>query len=231
MTGNVTFTFTGATSGVSCAFTLLLRQDGTGSRTVTWPTVTWLTGTAPVLATTAGALSVLLFFSLNGGTTWYGSVVQAPPALPLSVANGGTGAASAGAALTALGAAPLASPALTGTPTAPTPTGGDSTTKLATTAFVGAAVAVTGMAKLAGTAAAGYTLVNSTGTIISWTAPNDGAMHRVLLFAQCAHHLHRDRRHLPDLVDLPRQHHRDEIDLRHPRRRQCLLPDERLVPR
>lgn len=37
--------------------------------------------------------------------------------------------------------APLASPALTGTPTAPTPTGGDNTTKIATTAFVAAAVA------------------------------------------------------------------------------------------
>jgi hypothetical protein len=35
--------------------------------------------------------------------------------------------------------APLASPALTGTPTAPTPAAGDSTTKLATTAFVAAA--------------------------------------------------------------------------------------------
>ena len=34
--------------------------------------------------------------------------------LPLSVSNGGTGSATAGAALTALGAAPLASPAITG---------------------------------------------------------------------------------------------------------------------
>lgn len=36
--------------------------------------------------------------------------------------------------------APLASPAFTGTPTAPTPTGGDDSTKLATTAFVQAAL-------------------------------------------------------------------------------------------
>lgn len=40
--------------------------------------------------------------------------------------------------------APLASPALTGTPTAPTPTGGDNTTKIATTAFVQAAVGAAG---------------------------------------------------------------------------------------
>jgi microcystin-dependent protein len=39
------------------------------------------------------------------------------------------------------GAAPLASPALTGTPTAPTPILGDHTTKVATTQFVGIAVA------------------------------------------------------------------------------------------
>jgi hypothetical protein len=37
--------------------------------------------------------------------------------------------------------APLASPALTGTPTAPTPTAGDNSTKLSTTAFVAAAIA------------------------------------------------------------------------------------------
>ena len=39
-----------------------------------------------------------------------------------------------------IGAAPLASPAFTGTPTAPTPTAGDSSTKVATTAFVAGAV-------------------------------------------------------------------------------------------
>lgn len=40
--------------------------------------------------------------------------------------------------------APLASPTFTGTPNAPTPSPGDSTTKLATTAFVAAAVAAVG---------------------------------------------------------------------------------------
>lgn len=48
-------------------------------------------------------------------------------------------------ALSYLGGAPLASPALTGTPTAPTATAGTSTTQIANTAFVGAAiVAATG---------------------------------------------------------------------------------------
>ena len=42
------------------------------------------------------------------------------------------------------GAAPLASPAFTGTPTAPTPTVGDNSTNIATTAFVTTAVAAVG---------------------------------------------------------------------------------------
>lgn len=40
---------------------------------------------------------------------------------------------------------------------------------------------VPAMNLLASTGAAGYTLVNGTGTILSWTAPADGNMHRVLL--------------------------------------------------
>jgi hypothetical protein len=62
-------------------------------------------------------------------------------ALPLSIAQGGTGATSADGALTALGAAPLASPTFTGAPSAPTPLPSDNSTHLATTAFV---VSVTG---------------------------------------------------------------------------------------
>lgn len=46
--------------------------------------------------------------------------------------------------------APLASPALTGTPTAPTAAGGTNTTQIATTAFVGAAVAAGGSVTLTG---------------------------------------------------------------------------------
>lgn len=49
--------------------------------------------------------------------------------------------AAATAAADVSGLAPLASPALTGAPTAPTPTVGDSSTKLSTTAFVATAVA------------------------------------------------------------------------------------------
>lgn len=54
----------------------------------------------------------------------------------VAIANGGTGSTSAVAALTALGAAPIASPTFTGTPAAPTAAAATNTTQLATTAHV-----------------------------------------------------------------------------------------------
>jgi len=77
MIGNTTFTFSGATAGKACAFTLYLRQDSTGGRVATWPNSTILkwSGGAPSLTTTAGAIDVLVFETLDGGTTWFGSLV------------------------------------------------------------------------------------------------------------------------------------------------------------
>lgn len=42
-------------------------------------------------------------------------------------------------------------------------------------------VAYPGMQNLASTGIAGFALVNGTPTILSWTSPNDGQMHRVEL--------------------------------------------------
>jgi hypothetical protein len=53
-----------------------------------------------------------------------------------SIARGGTASTSAADALTALGAAPLVSPTLSGTPTVPTASVGTNTTQAASTAFV-----------------------------------------------------------------------------------------------
>lgn len=70
LTGNCTFTFPTAVAGQS--FTLLLKQDATGSRTVTWPaSVKWPGGTAPTVTATASKLDKYVFTS--DGTNWYGS--------------------------------------------------------------------------------------------------------------------------------------------------------------
>jgi hypothetical protein len=70
LTGNCTFTFT-APPGV-CQLSLKLIQDGTGSRTVTWPgAVTWVGGTAPTLSTTAAAVDLVSFY--YDGSVYYGS--------------------------------------------------------------------------------------------------------------------------------------------------------------
>lgn len=74
LTANVTFTFSGApTSGTAGSFTLILVQDATGSRTVSWPaSVDWPGGSAPTITSTANAVDVLTFLTTDGGTTWYG---------------------------------------------------------------------------------------------------------------------------------------------------------------
>lgn len=70
LTGNCTFTFPTATAGRG--LTLLLKQDGTGSRTVTWPAaVKWPAGTAPTITATASRLDKYVFTA--DGTNWYGS--------------------------------------------------------------------------------------------------------------------------------------------------------------
>jgi hypothetical protein len=69
LTGNATITMPTATAGRS--FILLLKQDGTGSRTVTWSTVKWPAGTAPTITTTASRQDIISFVS--DGTNWYGA--------------------------------------------------------------------------------------------------------------------------------------------------------------
>jgi hypothetical protein len=71
LTGNATITMPTATSGKS--FILLLKQDATGSRTVTWSTVVWPGGTAPTITATASKQDIYSFFA--DGTNWYGVTV------------------------------------------------------------------------------------------------------------------------------------------------------------
>ena len=71
LTGNATITMPSAVSGKS--FIMYLKQDATGSRTVTWSTVKWAGGTAPTITSTASRQDILSFFA--DGTNWYGVVV------------------------------------------------------------------------------------------------------------------------------------------------------------
>ena len=71
LTGNATITMPSAVSGKS--FIMFLKQDATGSRTVTWTTVKWAGGTAPTITSTASRQDILSFFA--DGTNWYGVVV------------------------------------------------------------------------------------------------------------------------------------------------------------
>jgi hypothetical protein len=65
-----TLTFPATTIGKS--FSLVLRQDATGGRTVTWPTgVKWSSGAAFVPSPMPNAVDVLSFLSATAGT-WFG---------------------------------------------------------------------------------------------------------------------------------------------------------------
>jgi len=65
-----TFTFSDPTaSDELCGFTLTLTNGG--SQTVNWPaSVDWAAATAPTL--TAAGVDVLVFYTIDGGTIWYG---------------------------------------------------------------------------------------------------------------------------------------------------------------
>jgi hypothetical protein len=70
LTGNVTYTF--ASPQIGGAYVLRLVQDGTGSRTVTWPAaVKWPGGVAPTLSTAAGAIDLINLY--YDGTNYYGT--------------------------------------------------------------------------------------------------------------------------------------------------------------
>ena len=77
LTENTTFTFSNpASSGKASGFSLKIVQDASASGfTVTWPAaVDWPSGTAPTLTSTASAVDQFVFYTHDGGTTWYGFV-------------------------------------------------------------------------------------------------------------------------------------------------------------
>ena len=65
---NCTFTLSGFTNGAYCSGLIRITQDGTGSRVVTWPGAVV---SSPAINGTAGAITWVSFWSMDGGTTIY----------------------------------------------------------------------------------------------------------------------------------------------------------------
>lgn len=77
LAGNVTsITFANwPASGTASTLRLVIAQDGTGSRTVTWPaSVKWPGGTSPVLSTAANAVDIVDLASRDGGSTFHATI-------------------------------------------------------------------------------------------------------------------------------------------------------------
>jgi hypothetical protein len=75
---NTTVTIAGATPGRACSLSLYLRQDATGGHVVTWhDQVLWPSGIAPILTLTPAGIDLVIFETLDGGTTWFGSLAGA----------------------------------------------------------------------------------------------------------------------------------------------------------
>ena len=75
MNGNCTFTMpSGSGLQAGTSLTLILTQDGTGSRTGAFTGVKWASSTAVTLTTTASGIDIITFYTANGGASpvWYG---------------------------------------------------------------------------------------------------------------------------------------------------------------
>lgn len=75
LTANATLTVTNApATGRGYGFTLILRQDATGSRTLNWfNNIKWAGGAAPTISTAASSVDMYSFYTTNGGATWLGA--------------------------------------------------------------------------------------------------------------------------------------------------------------
>ena len=77
LSGNATLTVSNPTG--ANAFTVILTNDGTPGRTVAWAGGSFkFPGGAAALSrtTTASGVDIWVFFSPDGGTTWYGNIAM-----------------------------------------------------------------------------------------------------------------------------------------------------------
>ena len=78
LTGNTVFTFTNPPPvGTSKPCTVILKQDATGGRTATFTNAKYTDSQAPVLTTTPNRHDVLTFFTVDGGSSYFGTFAMA----------------------------------------------------------------------------------------------------------------------------------------------------------
>jgi len=78
LAADTTVSLAGATNGVACSLSLYIKQDATGNRALTWPaSIKWPGGAAPTLSVAANKVDLVVLETLDGGTTWYGSLAGA----------------------------------------------------------------------------------------------------------------------------------------------------------
>jgi phage-related tail fiber protein len=75
---NVTFTFTNPpASNFSKPTTIILRQGSAGNRLATFTNAKYTEGVLPQLSTGVNHIDVLTFFTINGGSFWFGTFAMA----------------------------------------------------------------------------------------------------------------------------------------------------------
>ena len=169
---NKTFDTAGTGNVFKINGTQVSAVTGTGSAvlasnpTLTTPTLGVASATSiNKVAITAPTTSATL--TIADGKTFTSSNTLTLAGTDGSTLNIGTGGTlGTGAYATIANYAPLASPALTGTPTAPTATGGTNTTQIATTAFVQSAITGLGTTRKYAVANGALTAVSGQ---ITWT--------------------------------------------------------------
>lgn len=141
LTANCTVSLAGAQAGKACVATVLLRQDATGGRTVTWPaSVVWASGVAPTLSTVANRVDTFTLMTVDNGVSW----------------------------LAAISGSGFALPVVPGAPTGLSRAPGDTAMTLTWTAPAGASPAVTGYKVYRGTSSGTETLLTTLGNVTTF---------------------------------------------------------------
>lgn len=82
LTGNVTIAPANVPGGVLAIYTVMVKQDATGSRTVTYPVgTTHLNGGDGSIDPTGNSVSIITLVTADGGTTWFASVADSRPTI------------------------------------------------------------------------------------------------------------------------------------------------------